>query len=812
MRIVIAICPIKAKLWQERFYGIMKKEYPYHMHVKVMSRGKGHNALAAAAYRAGSKITENIEENVDDAQDEKPVKAITHDYSRRHGVMSSFIEVPRNAPIWTQLRSDLWNRVEATEKRKDAQLAREVIVSLPDIDIYDHLSAEKREERRKEFYEKILKRYVRENFTSLGMIADVALHEPAEKNDDRHYHAHIMLTMRELDAKSETGFGKKDRSWNEPKRLELWRENFAHVVNDALKSHKIDGFVDHRTNEARGLDIGVTQPLGADDYKRERMGIRTEAGNDNRKVTADNLEHHKYLEKVFEHSPVAPRHEIEEAIGRAHFLNILQVMEQLEEEGKLIPLHSKETGYKTDMYSFAPMQERAKVMKARADQLYRRNDFGLSADLVTEAISKRGDKMLREALTYTAGAQGFKVVEAANNGHKNTYLSSCREMYRSAGYDVVAVARNNQGKDQFKKAGFSKGVLTYRDFLRRFGDRYTGAKSQSKKVIIVDESDQLSPNQDHEIFNTAHKIGAKLIYLGSPKAKDKRLWQSLFGYYKLMSSFKKLRHRFLRTAKDKTGIIRDAFMMGRTFDALQMQKARYLHGNNGSQEMRNAVLNLWFKGMKKRDDKRFILTSSDLDALAINQEIQKERLRRKHFKAQNGKHFTARYKSKSGKNTKRDLTLYWGDMIQFKKTYHDQNIEAGMRARVLIHYSDKSLIELDDGRLLKLNLKEYDGFDLGYAGSSMANNSAPLDQGVIYHSKANAIDDAPLIYQASHKPVHVFYDENKADSLQSLAHQMLGRRHHLTQSFTAISGAEISNDNEVLAGHEGENYESYGHN
>lgn len=785
----------------------MKKEYPYHMHVKVMSRSKGHNVLAAASYRSGTKITEIIEQN--DMPD-KDIKAMAYDYSRRQGVMSSFIATPRDAPIWTQSREHLWNRVEASEKRKDAQLAREVIVSLPDIDIYNHLSDEKKEERRKEFYEKILKKYVRENFTSAGMIADVALHAPSDKNDDRHFHAHIMLTMRELDAESETGFGKKNRGWNEPKKLELWRENFAHVVNDALKSHKIDGFVDHRTNEARGLDIGVTKPLGAQDHKREMMGMKTKAGNDNRKVEADNLEHHKYLEKVFEHSPVAPRHEIEEAIGRVGFLNVTELMKGLEEEGKLIPLHSKETGLKTQMYGFAPMQERAKLMKARADQLYRRNDFGLDENLVKHVTSKRGDKMVRDALSYTAGAQGFKVVEAANNGHKNTYLSSCREMYKDAGYDVVAVARNNQGKDQFKQAGFSKGVLTYRDLLRRFGDRYTGAKSQSKKVIIIDEADQLSPNQDQEVMNTANKIGAKLIYLGSPKAKGKRLWQSLFGYYKLMSSFKKLRHKFLKTAKGKADFIRDAFVMGRTYDALKMQKARYLHAHSGAKQVKDAALDQWFKGMKKRDDKRFILTSSDLDALALNQGIQKERLKRNHLKEQHGKHFTARYKSKYGKNVSRDMTLYWGDMIQFKKSYHDHKIEEGMRARVLIHYNDKSLIELDDGRLLKLNLKEHDGFDLGYAGSNISNNDTNLEQGFIYHSAANAMDAAPLIYQKSKKPVHVFYDERNVESLSDLAQQMLGRRHELTQGFAAISGDEPSNDNDIMNEHEGGEYESYG--
>ena len=787
----------------------MKKEYPYHMHVQVMSRRKGHNALAAASYRSGTKLIEIVDENNNQTPDKNPVKAMVHDYSRRHGVMSSFIATPRSAPKWTQLREDLWNRVEASEKRKDAQLAREVIVSLPDIDIYDHLNDEKKAERLRAFYEQILKRYVRDNFTSSGMIADVALHAPSDKNDARHFHAHIMLTMRDLDADSDTGFGEKNRGWNDAKKLELWRENFAHVVNDTLKAHKIDGFVDHRTNEARGLDIGVTKPIGAQDHKRERRGIPTRAGNDNRKITSENLEQHKYLEKLFEHSPVAPRHEIEEAIGRAGFMNIDAVLRELEEEGKLMPLYSQETGLRSGLYSFVPMQERANMMKAKAMRLHKRNDFALPLDVVKGAVSKRGDKMVRDALSYTAAAQGFKVVEAANNGHKKTYLSACREMYKGAGYDVIAMARNNQGKAQFKDAGFSKGVLTYRDLLRRFGDRYTGAKSTSKKVIIVDEADQLSPSQDQEIMNTANKIGAKLIYLGSPKVKGKRLWQSLFGYYKLMSSFKKLRHKFLKTSHNRRDFICDAFTMGRTHDALKMQKARYLHAHIGVKQTKDAVLGQWFHKMKKRDDKRFILCSSDTDALHFNEEIQKQRLQKKHLKEEHGKHFTARYKSKKGKSVARDMTLYWGDMIQFKKSYHDHKIEEGMRGRVLIHYRDNSLIELDDGRLLKVNLRDSHGFDLGYAGTNLSHNDTRLEQGYIYHKQANAIDDAPLIYQKSEKPVHVFYNENSVESLSDLSHQMLGRRHGLTQGFAAVSAYEPSNDNNVLSDHEGGSYESY---
>lgn len=792
-------------------------EYPYHLNVKIMSRSKNHNAVAAAAYRSGQKLRADPnppsvkvafnEQDPDDQTLSPKTYKMSYDYRRRAGVMSSFIAAPKDAPAWTRDRGLLWNAVEASEKRKDAQLAREVVVSLPDVDIFNHLTPENKAERLREFYERILKTYVNESFVKEGMVADVALHTPSEKNDERHFHAHIMLTMREITAE---GFGAKNRTWNEPKVLESWRENWAHVVNDALKRHKIDGFIDHRTNEARGLDIGVTKPLGKDDHKRERFGIATKAGNDNRKVREENRAGHKYLEKLFEHSPVAPLHEIIASITREGFANPQEMVETLEEEGVLIPLYSKETGFKSGMYNFAPMKMRADKIRAQGKRLHERNDFALSPELVQNTLKARGDKMVREALAYTADAKGFKVIESDNNGHKKTYLKSCHDLYKASGYDVISVARNNQGKDVFKAAGINKSVITYRDLLRRFGDRYTGAKSTSKKVIIIDEADQLSPQQDQEIMNTANKIGAKLIYIGSPKAKGRRLWQSLFGAYKLLTAAKSLRHKFLKTDNVKNDLIRGAFMNARTHDALQMQKAKYLHAHHGSVQTKQAVLDRWLKEAKK-DDKRFILCSSEVDTLHFNTEIQKSRLKRKHLKAHTAKHFTARYKTQNNKEISREMALHWGDMIQFKKGYHDIGIEKDTRARVLIHYADTSLIETDDGRLMKIDLKAHNGFDLGYAGVNTSSSDHMLDQGYIYHSKANAMDDAPLLYQNSKNPVHVFYDEDQVADLQDLASQMLGRRHYMNDGFAAVSGFNEGNDNDILTSSDDNANEDEGH-
>ncbi len=775
-------------------------EYPYYMSARILSRSRGHNAVAAAAYRSGQKLVEGVVDksglvdhfHLEDehAEVQDVPKSLNHDYRRRGGVMDAFIMLPKSAPSWMNKRSSLWNAVEESEKRKDAQVAREVIVSLPDIDSFDHLSLENKEKRRRELYEKMLRSYVKENFTDKGMVADVALHEPCKKNDKRHYHAHILLSTRVVTA---DGFGKKERDWNKPEELEEWRKNWAKTVNDMLQANKISGFVDHRSYKERGLDIAPTKAMGTNNSRLEHFGIETSVGNDNRKAREENREGHKYLEKLFEFAPHAHGADIEDVLKKEGFADPQSMKARLEEEGILIPLYSRETGLRSGMYSYAPLQKQADLLRGKAKDLYKRNGFELPEDLVQKAIDARGDKLVREALHYAARPQGFKVIEAEDNGHKTTFMGSVKDMYKKAGYEVVPVARNNQGKNAFKASGFTKGILTYRDFLRRFGVRYTGAKSTSKKVIIVDEADQLSPLQDQEIFNTARKINAKLIYIGSAKARKKRHWKSLFAAYKILSAYKKLRHKFIGSAQGRHELIRTAFLEARTHTALKLQGAKYLHKHGNAALSKRALLDKWQAKIKKRDDKRFILTSKDKDAEVFNFAIQKERLRRKHLVEHTGRMFSVSYKSDDGKTLKRDMNLYWGDMIQFKKTYFEQNIEEGTRARILIHHNTHSKLELDDGRVIDLDLKAHNGFDLGYAGRIASNTTRALEESYIHHT-GQPLDDAPLLYAKTAKPVHIFYDETQVDNLQDLSLQLLGRRHDLAQGFHAVSPVQGDND------------------
>src|SRR3546814_20301061 len=89
----------------------------FHLSVKVISRAAGRSAVAAAAYRAGERL-----------HDERLDR--DHDFRAKSGVEHSEIMLPESAPERFSDRATLWNEVEATEKRKDAQLAREVEFSI----------------------------------------------------------------------------------------------------------------------------------------------------------------------------------------------------------------------------------------------------------------------------------------------------------------------------------------------------------------------------------------------------------------------------------------------------------------------------------------------------------------------------------------------------------------------------------------------------------------------------------------------------------------------------------------------------------
>ena len=283
----------------------------YHCSIKIISRAGGRSAVASAAYRSGEKLYNGE-------------TGMTHDFTRKGGVIMSETLLPENAPERFSNREVLWNEVQQIEKRSDAQFAREIEVALPS-------------EMTREDQIECVRSYIRDNFVSDGMIADWALHDKGEGNP----HAHILLTLRGLDEhekwlqKQKTVFansrdekgrpvydpflpsydpknkektskyripqldkdGKQKvriregkgteylwekisipaNDWNEHTKAEQWRASWAEHCNRYLKPEQM---IDHRSYERQGIEKEPTIHEGAvarqmEKKERTQKGVRS---------------------------------------------------------------------------------------------------------------------------------------------------------------------------------------------------------------------------------------------------------------------------------------------------------------------------------------------------------------------------------------------------------------------------------------------------------------------------------------------------------------------------------------------------------
>lgn len=291
----------------------------YHLSIKIISRSGGRTAVASAAYRSGEKLYN--EET-----------GITHDFTRKKGVVHKEIILPECAPQEYYDREVLWNAVQKVEKRCDAQFAREIEVAFP-IDMT-------REEQLE-----CVRNYIKKNFVMKGMIADFAIHDTDEGNP----HVHIMLTVRGLDenanwmkkeksvfanARDDRGrpiynsdlpsYDPKNREatskyripaldengkqktrirkgkgteylwekinipmndWNDHSKAEMWRASWAEECNKYLLQDK---HIDHRSYKRQGIDMEPTIHEGIIARKMEAGGKIADRCEMNREVRERN--------------------------------------------------------------------------------------------------------------------------------------------------------------------------------------------------------------------------------------------------------------------------------------------------------------------------------------------------------------------------------------------------------------------------------------------------------------------------------------------------------------------------------------------
>ena len=231
----------------------------YHLHMQTISRADGRSAVAAAAYRAASRLT---------AADGR-----VFDFRRKQGVVAREIFVPEGCP--TISRQDLWLLAENTEKRKNSTLAREMDMAIP-------------VELNKEERFKLTAKFCRWLAQEYQVAVDCCMHRKDKNDLQENPHIHVLFTTR---CYSQEGtLGAKTRELDDLKtrttHLLHVREKWADFCNEYLQFY--GETIDHRSFKDQGVDLLPQIHVGSAATTMTRRGLETERGVLNRAIQGNN--------------------------------------------------------------------------------------------------------------------------------------------------------------------------------------------------------------------------------------------------------------------------------------------------------------------------------------------------------------------------------------------------------------------------------------------------------------------------------------------------------------------------------------------
>src|SRR5215213_7767165 len=456
----------------------------YHFSAKMIARSNGRSAVAAAAYRSASGLLDERE-------------ARPHDFRHKADVVHSEILLPAGAPERWSDRAVVWNAVEASETRKDAQLAREVEFALP------------RELRREEGVA-LARAFVQRAFVGRGMVADLNVHWPLDAHGAGQPHAHVMLTLREA---GREGFGRKVRAWNGVAELQGWREAWTATANACLAALGHAARIDHRSLKEQGLALEPQNKIGPAGARRAERGEAAERAAEHRALARRNGERiaadpdlaltaltHQHLARFVD------RH----TDGAEQFARVLV---KVEASAEIVRLGQDDRG--RERFTTRTMRATEVRMERAAERLSEARGHRVSAAAQDAALRDRGlgDEQ-RAAFAHVAGERDLALVVGFAGTGKSTMLGAARAAWAAQGSTVRGAALSGIAAESLEGgSGIRSRTLASLEHAWGQGrDRLTG-----RDVLVIDEAGMVGSRQMERVLSHAAEAGAKVVLVGDPQ-------------------------------------------------------------------------------------------------------------------------------------------------------------------------------------------------------------------------------------------------------------------------------------------------------
>ena len=658
----------------------------YHFSAKVISRAAGSSALASAAYRSASRLHDQRLDR-------------THDFSNKAGVVHSEVLLPDGAPEDLSDREKLWNEVEAAEKRIDAQLAREIEFAIP-------------REMTKEQGIELARDFVRHEFVDRGMIADLNVHWDVGADGMPKPHAHVMLTMREV---GEDGFGKKNRDWNRTDLLEKWRERWSEHVNTRLAELDIDARIDHRSLEAQGIDLEPQHKIGPAAARMERQGLASERVDEHREIARANGE------KIIANPGLAL-----DAITRtqatfttrdlAMFAHrhsedkdqFDQVMAAVRGSPDIIALGKDGRG--EERFTSRDMIETEHRL-ARETQTLAERERHRVADRDREraiaAAERRGlvlSAEQRSAFEHVTDAKDLGVVIGYAGTGKSAMLGVARGAWDRAGYQVQGLALSGIAAENLESgSGIASRTIASLEHQWSQGRELLSPNH----VLVIDEAGMIGSRQMERVMAEAEKRGAKVVLAGDPEQLQAieagaafRVVAERHGGVEI-TEVRRQHESWQREATRQlaTGLTREAID--------NYARSGMVHPAATRDDARADLVDRWDRDRQcDPSASRIILTHTLKEVEALN-DAARERLREAGQLGEDVAIETERGPRQFAR----------GDRVMFLKNERELGVKNGTLGTVESVSRVRMAVQLDDGRSVAFDVKDYNQIDHGYAAT-----------------------------------------------------------------------------------------------
>lgn len=729
---------------------------------QMVSRSSGGNAVRKGAY--GGRL---------DLVDERTGQRFS--YSDRAAPAHHAVLLPTGAPERFRDPGTLWNAVEAAERRKDSQVAREMVLALP-------ADAELSHEDRVALAES----FAREHFVSNGLAVQLDIHLP-EDPDGVNWHAHLLVTTRRLGPDGLSRLKARDldpvvrkvggrgqvvegKAWGE-----LWREHQDRYFREQGYDIKVDTNALVSENHVGPQRMrGPSSAAAVEELKARREANREAALNPafvldaltrhNATFSAQDLR--RFLEKQLRGQEDAQE-------------DIAATQTAVMTSPDLLELHDPVTGEASGRFTSRAVREEERAALAAAAALDAQKTGAVSAASISSTKARWSMRPDQEAAFEYANGQGHLKLIAGRAGTGKSYtLSAIREAHERDGRRVIGLAPTNVVAQDMQADGFST-TATLHSALFQLKHRIM--RWDSDTVVMVDEAAMVSTPIVNELLGEARRSGAKLILVGDDRQlpsierggmftqlQQRHDWVEITQVTRQQVEWQRQAARDLADYRFKDAI--DAFARGGA-----------LHWSERPDDARDALVEAWrHDHAANRQDSRFVFAYTNADVDAFNAKLRAVCRQRGDLTSPDTR-FSVCYRAvpEGEREETHEVDFAVGDRVQFTKTDKRIRIYNGNVGTItsLDPVTGEMTARLDAAsngrfRTVRWNANEFNGFRHGYAGTIYKGQGKTLDRTYLYHNEYWSSAPSYVALTRQRKSASLFVARETAQDESELARQM----------------------------------------